>query len=73
MKTGHEMMAKMKVQIGCLTSHTDVNQEKVEDCHQEMVAKMDANQEKMDAWQKERTTCQEAIEACLDKAKANPD
>jgi hypothetical protein len=80
MKTSHEMMAKMKVQIGCLTSRTGVNQEKAEDCHRERVPKMDANQEKMDAWleelkawQKERTTCQEVTEACLDKAKANPE
>jgi hypothetical protein len=26
----------------------------------------------MDAWQEETTACQEAMEACLEKAKANP-
>jgi hypothetical protein len=36
----------------------------------EMLAKTDANQEKMDsrnwAWRRESTSCQEATEACLE-------
>jgi hypothetical protein len=40
-------MADLKTQIDCLTSSTDVNQEKAEDSHWEMEVKMDANQ--MDA------------------------
>jgi peptidoglycan hydrolase CwlO-like protein len=31
-------VSDLKTQIGCHTSHTDVNQEKAEACHQEMKA-----------------------------------
>jgi truncated hemoglobin YjbI len=57
MKTRQE---HLKTQIGCLTSHTDINQEKA-----------DAWLEEMKAWLKETTACQEAMEAYLEKAKAS--
>jgi hypothetical protein len=40
---------------------------------QEIIAKMDAHQERMkasmNAWRKKTTACQEVMEACLEKAK----
>jgi NAD(P)H-dependent flavin oxidoreductase YrpB (nitropropane dioxygenase family) len=35
-----------------------------------MEVKINANEEKMDAWRKETTACQEEIDICLQKAKA---
>jgi hypothetical protein len=43
-------MADPKTQIGSLTSSTDVNQEKEEAFRQEIEAKIEANQENIDAW-----------------------
>jgi hypothetical protein len=33
-----------------------------------LTSRIDVNQEKIDAWLKETTACQEATEACLEKA-----
>jgi hypothetical protein len=65
-------MAYLTMQVGRLASRINVNQEEAVACHREMEAKMDANQENMDAWleeskawRKQITACQEATEACL--------
>jgi hypothetical protein len=46
-------MAELKIQIGCLASCIDVNQENT------------------DAWRKETTACQKAMEVRLEKAKVD--
>jgi hypothetical protein len=56
-----EIMADMKTYTVCLTSRTDVNQEKA-----------DVWLEEMKAWQKETSACQEATEAYLERKEPTP-
>jgi hypothetical protein len=55
----------------------DIHQDRTEAIQEEIITKMDAHQERMEisinAWQKETIAWQEAMEACLVKAKANPE
>jgi hypothetical protein len=47
----------------------DIRQARTEAIHEEIMAKMDAHQERMgasvNAWRKEAMACQEAMETCL--------
>jgi hypothetical protein len=49
----------------------DIHQARTETVQEEIIAKMDAHQERMgtnmNAWQKETMACQEATEACLER------
>jgi hypothetical protein len=64
---------KFEVLRGNLVSRIDAHHAKTEANHKEIMAKLDAHHERMrasvDAWRKETTACQEATEACLEKAK----
>jgi hypothetical protein len=55
----------------------DIHQARTKAIQEEIIAKMDAHQERMEAsmnaWKKETMACQEAMEACLEKAKAKPE
>jgi hypothetical protein len=55
-EANYEGMADLKTQTGCLTSRTDINQEK-----------LDAWLEEMKTWRKDMTACQERMAARLEK------
>jgi hypothetical protein len=68
---------KFEVLRGILVSRMDIQQIKTGVIQEEIIPKIDVQQERMEAsknaWRNETTACQEETKACLEKAKANPE
>jgi hypothetical protein len=67
--------ANLEVLQSILVSQMDIHQAQTKAIHEEIIAKRDAHQEwmkaSMNAWQKDATACQEAMEACLESNEPN--